>query len=80
MKRTILFFSVITLLVSICNAQSKPVKNTMKSTSSTKQEVVKTTKMQTQQPFKLLFSGEQDLINTWDMNRFCSHTGILPVK
>jgi hypothetical protein len=44
--------------------------------SSTKQEVAKTTKMLSQQPFKLLFSGEQDLVDTWGK----LHISVTPVE
>jgi hypothetical protein len=75
MKRTISFFTVFTLLIGFCNAQSQPVKNKLSINNSNKQEVTNTIKTQTQQSFKLLFSGEQDLVDIWGK----LHISVTPV-
>jgi len=75
MKRYFLIFTVFTLQVGLANAQVKQSKSSVKSDSGNKQQVAQEMATQTQKPFKLLFSGEQDLINTWGK----LHISVTPV-
>jgi hypothetical protein len=74
-KRYFLIFTVFTLQVGLANAQVKQSKSSVKSDSGNKQQVAQEMATQTQKPFKLLFSGEQDLVNTWGK----LHISVTPV-
>jgi len=76
MKRYFLIFTVFTLQVGLANAQVKQSKSSVKSDSGNKQQVAQEMATQTQKPFKLLFSGEHYLVDTWGK----LHISVTPVN
>ncbi len=75
MKCYLLIFTVFALQFGFSNAQGNQRKSSVKSDSRSIQQVAQARTSLAQQPFKLLFSNEQDLVDTWGK----LHISVTPV-
>jgi len=75
MIRYLLIFTVFALQFGFSNAQGKQGKSSVKSDKKKNENVALTLATPAQNPFKLLFSSEQDLVDTWGK----LHISVTPV-
>jgi hypothetical protein len=75
MLRYLLIFTVFALQFGFSNAQGKQEKSSVKSDKKKNENVALTLATPAQNPFKLLFSSEQDLVDTWGK----LHISVTPV-